>query len=256
MRVGLVLSGGGARGIAHIGVIKALEEAGITFSAVSGTSAGSIVGALYAYGYKPDEIMGIIKEVKAFRFLQPAMSWKGILKMDVLHKFLEKYLPENNFESLKIPLHVAATNVRTGITEFFSSGNLIGALCASSCIPVLFDPVVYEGELYIDGGILNNLPCEPLKNTCNVLIGSHSNPIGHDFDPKNARLVMERALLLAISCNVYSRRSQCDFFIEPLGLESYKVLDLTNMDDIYRIGYEQTLKQIEEQKIIERCNEF
>ncbi|MBL6448883.1 patatin-like phospholipase family protein [Fulvivirga sp. 29W222] len=253
MKIGLVLSGGGARGIAHLGVIKALQEAGINFSEISGTSAGSIIGALYSHGYSTDDILSIVKEVKAFRFLQPAMSWRGILKMDVMHKFLEQLMPHNSFEALKIPLHVAATNLRTGMTEYFSSGKLIGAVCASSCIPVLFDPIEFEGELYIDGGILNNLPYEPLRKSCDVLIGSHSNPIDHNFEPKNARLVMERALLLAIGCNVYNRSSQCDFFIEPLGLETYKVLDLTNIDDIYRIGYEQAIKQIEEQKITETC---
>lgn len=251
-KVGLVLSGGGARGIAHLGVIKALEEAGITFSAVSGSSAGAIIGAFYAQGYTTDEIVCIIKEIKTYHFLQPALSWKGILKMDVLRKFMEKHFRVNTFEELSLPLHVAATNLKTGITEFFSKGDLISALCASSCIPVLFDPVEHEGQLYIDGGILNNLPVEALKDHCDVLIGVHTNPIDHDFDPKNAKLVMERALLLAISCNVYSRRRTCDFFIEPKGLETFKVMDLSSIDVMCEIGYTQAVKQIEELQIINK----
>ena len=251
-RIGLALSGGGARGVAHLGILKALEEYNIGFCALSGTSAGAVVGALYSYGYTPDEILGIFKEIKAYKLLKPALSWRGILNMDVLYQYLKKYMPENTFKALKIPMHVAATDVRSGKTTYFNEGDdLVGALCASSCIPVLFDPVKYNDRLYIDGGILNNLPCEPLRDNCDVVIAAHSNPIDEDFDPKNARVVMERALLLAISCNVYCRREQCDFFIEPLGLETYKVMDINSIDKIYNIGYEQAMKQIEEQKIAE-----
>jgi NTE family protein len=84
MKLGLVLSGGGARGVAHIGVLKAIEEMGVKFSMVSGTSAGSIVGALYAYGYPPDEIFKIIKSMSIFKSVRPAWTWAGLLRMDGL----------------------------------------------------------------------------------------------------------------------------------------------------------------------------
>ncbi|UII25847.1 patatin-like phospholipase family protein [Fulvivirga maritima] len=247
MKVGLVLSGGGARGIAHLGVIKALEEAEINIDFISGSSAGAIVGAMYTYGYQVERILEIVKSIKTFKFLQPALSWTGILKMDVIRKFLELHL-KDDFEHLKKPLYIAATNVNTGKTEYFNKGPLLSAICASSCIPVLFDPVLHNNKLYIDGGILNNLPVEPLEGKCDIIIGSHCNPIDHDFDPKNAKLVMERALMLAITCNAYSRRSACDYFIEPKGLESYKVLDLSNIDAIYKIGYECAKEKIEKIK--------
>lgn len=247
--VGLVLSGGGARGVAHLGVIKALEEAGITFSAISGSSAGAIIGAFYANGYSTDKILSAFKEIKTYHFLQPALSWKGILKMDVLHNFIKKHLQEAAFDTLRIPLYVSATNIRTGLTEVFNSGDLVNSLCASSCIPVLFDPVEHEGQLYIDGGILNNLPVEPVQDKSDVIIGIHSNPVDPDFEAKNAKLVMERALLLAISCNAYSRRRLCDFFIEPKGLEKYKVMDMGCIDEMYEIGYTEGVRQINELRI-------
>lgn len=255
MEVGLVLSGGGARGIAHLGVMKALEEAGITFSVISATSAGAMAGALYAHGYSIAEILNIIKTIKPFRFLKPALSLKGFLTMGSMQSFFRKHLPHNSFEALKIPLHVAATNIRTGKTDYFTGGDLTGALCASSCIPVLFDPVKYNDEFYLDGGILNNLPVEPLKGQNKVIIGCHANPIDPDFNATNARLVMERALLLAISCNAYNRRDDCDFFIEPHGLEKYRVLDLANMDQLYKIGYEQAVQQIKVLRIKEKLQD-
>ena len=109
MKIGLVLSGGGARGVAHIGVIKALEEMGLQFSCVAGTSAGSIIGAMYAYGYKPLHILEIIKEISIFKSVRPAWTWSGLLTMDGMKDLLFKYMPNNSFEKLKIPLTIAAT---------------------------------------------------------------------------------------------------------------------------------------------------
>jgi NTE family protein len=250
--IGLALSGGGARGIAHLGVIKALEELNIKINLISGTSAGAIIASLYAYGHTTDDILSILLDIKAFRFLQPAMSTKGLLKMDVMYKLLQKHLPEGTFDSLKIPTYIAATNLRLGETKYFNEGDLISAICASSCIPVLFKPIEIEGELYIDGGILNNLPIEPIREKSDILIASHSNPIDNNCEPKNFRFVMERALMLAITRNVYERKPQCNFFIEPKGLEPFKVLDISKAKEIYKIGYHEALRQIEEQKLLEQ----
>ncbi len=250
--IGLALSGGGARGIAHLGVIKALEELGIKINFLSGTSAGAIIAGLYAYGHKVEDILRILLELKTVKFLQPAMSTKGLLKIEVMYKLLKKHLPENSFESLKIPTYIAATNLRLGETKYFNEGDLVLAICASSCIPVLFKPVEIDKELFIDGGILNNLPIEPIRDKVDVLIASHSNPIDRDFAPKNFRFVMERALMLAITRNVYERRPECDFFIEPKGLESFKVMDINKAQEIFEIGYTDAFKQFEEQKLLEQ----
>ncbi len=245
-QVGLVLSGGGARGIAHLGVIKALEEDGIKPDIISGCSAGAIVGALYAYGYSTNDILKILLDLKAFRLLQQALNTTVLLKMEIIHKFLEKHLPENDFQSLKIPMVVAATNIRTGRSEYFQDGDLALAICASSCIPVLFDPVEYNGEKYIDGGILNNLPVEAIRNKTKMVIASHSNPIDTDFEYKNVSAVMQRALMLAVTQNVNLSAKKCDFLIEPKGLEPFKVMDIGSAKEIFRIGYQEAKKQIEE----------
>ncbi len=250
--IGLTLSGGGARGIAHLGVIKAFEEHGVSFDIMSGASAGAMLGALYSYGYSVNEILKIILDLKAFKFISPAMSTKGLLKMDVIRKFLESYLPENSFNKLKIPLSIATTHIRTGTTKYFEEGDLIGIICASSCIPVLFQPVTLEGDLYIDGGVLNNLPTEIIRDRCDILIGSHSNPIDRNFEVKNARFVLERALMLSITRNASESAKLCDIFIEPEGLEPFKVMDLNKAKEIFGLGYKATIKLINEQKLIEK----
>jgi len=166
MKIGLTLSGGGVRGVAHLGVIKALEESGFQFARVSGASAGSIIGAFYCNGYSTDEILEIIEKTSLYKLVRPALSWRGLLKLDNAVKGFKTYLPHDSFEGLKTPLHIAATDINKGETKYFHEGPLLKVIQASSSIPVVFDPVNINGSVYIDGGILNNLPVEPLLGIC------------------------------------------------------------------------------------------
>jgi NTE family protein len=109
LKIGLALSGGGVRGISHLGVLKALDELGIRPTKVTGSSAGTIAGAMFCQGYKPEEVLKIIVETNYFRFMRPAISWKGILRMESLADLFKVYLPHNDFSQLQIPLTVAAT---------------------------------------------------------------------------------------------------------------------------------------------------
>ena len=240
MKIGLVLSGGGARGVAHIGVLKALDEMGIKFSIASGTSAGSIVASLYSYGYKPDEIFDIIKNLSIFNSVSPAWAWAGLLKMDGLEALLIKYIPENNFSALKIPLTVAATEIRKGRTHYFSEGELIPAIVSSCSIPAVFNPVSFKGGLYVDGGLLDNLPVLPIRDKCDFIVGSHCNHISPEFDPKNLKLVIERSLLMAISSNTLVSRQMCDVFIEPTRMDRFSSFDIGKAQEIFDYGYQFT----------------
>ncbi len=240
MKIGLVLSGGGARGVAHIGVLKALDEMDIKFSIASGTSAGSIVASLYSYGYKPDEIFDIIKNLSIFKSVSPAWAWAGLLKMDGLESLLIKYIPENNFSALKIPLTVAATEIRKGRTHYFSEGELIPAIVSSCSIPAVFNPVSFKGGLYVDGGLLDNLPVLPIRDKCDFIVGSHCNHISPEFDPKNLKLVIERSLLMAISSNTLVSRQMCDVFIEPTRMDRFSSFDIGKAQEIFDYGYQFT----------------
>ncbi|MBC7919916.1 MAG: patatin-like phospholipase family protein [Ferruginibacter sp.] len=246
MKIGLALSGGGARGIAHLGVLKALLEQGIQPAMISGVSAGAIAGALYAAGYHPDEVLEIIISTNMFRFLRPAMSRVGILKMERTDELYLKYLTGNEFEKLNIPLIVSATNLNLGETVYFSRGELIKPLQASSCIPVLFEPVRFNGNTYVDGGILNNLPVEPLLDTCDFIIGVHTNPYDTQQKLTSVRAVMERSLLLAVHYNVKERVKRCDLFIEPGDLRRFATFDLAKGREIFDIGYQHTMKLVDQ----------
>jgi NTE family protein len=227
MKLGLVLSGGGARGVAHIGVLKALEEMGVKFSVVSGTSAGSIVGSLYAYGYSPDEIFALIKSLSIFKSVRPAWTWAGLLRMDGLQELLLKHIPENSFEKLKLPLTVAATEIRKGRIEYFTSGELIPAVLSSCSIPAVFNPMSFKGGLYVDGGLFDNLPVRPIRDACDKIVGLHCNHITQDFDPNSLRTVIERSLLMAINANTLVSKALCDVYIEPPNMSKYVCFDIS-----------------------------
>jgi NTE family protein len=237
MRIGLALSGGGARGISHIGVLKALEELGVNISVIAGTSAGSIVGSLYAHGYKADEIMSIVMETKLFRSMRPAWTWTGLLSLEGLQDVLKKYIPHNQFQSLKIPLTVVATDIRKGKAEYFSEGDLIPAVLASCCVPAVFNPIALRGNTYVDGGLTDNLPASCIRDQCNLLIGSHCNYIADGFDIKNIRSIIERSLLIAINGNTMISKQNCDILIEPPDVGSYSGFDLGKAKALFESGY-------------------
>jgi len=241
MKIGLALSGGGARGVAHVGVIKALEEVGLQFSSMSGTSAGSIVGALYAYGHTPDGIMEIIQQISIFKSVRPAWTWAGLLTMDGMRDLLLKYMPSNSFQALKIPLTIAATEIRRGEIHYFTEGELVPAIMASCSIPAMFKPMSYRSGLYVDGGVFDNLPSRPLIGTCDIIVGSHCNQIPGEFDATSMKAVVERTLLMAINANTMTGKAFCDVVIEPPSLGRFGGFEIAKAREIFDIAYTFTL---------------
>ncbi len=156
---GLVLSGGGARGFAHIGVLKAAELMGFRADVVAGTSMGAIVGALHAAGKTADEILAIARGVTWRDIIDLSPLGGGLLKGDRLAAFLSLHLPKT-FEELQKPLAVTTTDIESGQQVIHTRGDLIGAVRASSCFPGAFEPVELDGRILMDGGIVNNLPVE------------------------------------------------------------------------------------------------
>ena len=251
--IGLVLSGGGARGAAHIGVVQALEELGVKATRISGTSAGSIVGALYAAGYSPQDMLKIVSQVTIFNSVRPSLAPGGLLTMDGFQELLRKYLPAD-FSELKRPLTVAAVELKLGQVTYFDSGELIPAIVASCSIPGVFSPMIHRGAPYVDGGILDNLPAYPLHRKCDVLIGSHCNRVTPWFDVTNMKVVIERSLLMAVGANTLQSKEMCDVVIEPSGLDKYSAFDIGKAKEIFDLGYKFTrenLKPAQLQKILD-----
>jgi NTE family protein len=245
-KIGIALSGGGVRGISHLGVLKALVEVGIVPTKVSGTSAGAIAGAMYCQGYSPEEILKIIVETNYFKFMRPAISLTGILRMTAMETLFRLYFKHNDFAQLKTPLSVAATDIKKGKVMYFSEGELIKAIMASSCIPGMFDPIVIGDRYFVDGGVLNNLPVEPLEGICDYVIGVNCNQLPEETNIRNMKNLIERSVIMAMNYNVYSRKSKCDYFIEAPGLGKFGVFDIKKAPELFQAGYDQTMRVIEE----------
>jgi len=155
-RVGLVLSGGAARGFAHIGLLRVIERAGIQVDVIAGTSMGAILGAFYANGYSAEKIYELAKSI-SWRDIIDFSFGSGLFKGVKLHTFLAAHLPET-FGELQKPLVISTTDVETGEEVFIFQGDLVTAVRASSCFPGAFEPVVFNGRTLADGGIVNNIP--------------------------------------------------------------------------------------------------
>ncbi len=241
-KYGLVLSGGAARGFAHIGVLKALHEKNIYPEIISGTSAGAIVGAFYADGYEPEEILEIFNRKKLLDLFRATIPRHGFFRINGLHNLLKDNLRSKNIEDLKKKLIICATNIYEGKAEYLYEGNLVDAVIASASIPVLFEVKKIDSIAYIDGGIMDNLPVEPVKNSCKKLIGVHVNPLGKIDQVKGVASVAERAFHLAVASSLESKKSQFDIFIEPPLLIKFGILDLKKKEEIFQIGYEEAMK--------------
>ena len=166
-KLGLALSGGGARGLAHIGVLKSLEEAGIQPDYLAGTSMGGVIAAGYASGLSPEELEQIADEHSAARKLlrmaDPAIKHNGLFQGGRLLKFFEQYLNGSTFDDMRIPLTLVAVDLNSGQEVHLREGSVIEALRATVSVPGLLAPVERDGQRLVDGGLLNNLPVDVVQ---------------------------------------------------------------------------------------------
>ncbi|WBV54801.1 patatin-like phospholipase family protein [Chryseobacterium sp. Chry.R1] len=245
--IGLTLSGGGMRGIAHIAVLKALEEFNLKPDIISGTSAGSIVGAFYSFGKTPDEMMEIVKSTTFFSRSYLKLSKNGIFSSNFILKLFTDHFPEDDFKILKIPVYVAATEMTHGIVSFFSEGPLFQPLLASSSVPFILPPVRIGEKIYVDGGVLDNLPIEPIIDKCDFLIASHVNSISYDELKKMSLLKeFDRILHLAIAKSVYSKVNSCKIFLDPPKMTKFSLFNKKYMDEMFQQVYEYTCAELED----------
>lgn len=233
-----VLSGGGARGIAHIGVLQACRESGIVPSAISATSAGALLGAFIASGLTPHECTSILREEWQLHRTRWKLLRGELLTQRRIGEFLQTYLPCKQFEDLRIPFFVSATDMERGGQRVFSSGDLIPVLLAASAVPVIFPPVVIDGTPYVDGGLSNNLPIEPFERDRSDVIAVYVNPLPPFSAQRSLRRTLDRTFHLSFRELVMRSAKGCHLYIEPPELSSFGMFDLSKGAQIQRIGYE------------------
>jgi len=249
VRIGIALSGGGARGIAHIGVLRALEEQGLFPEVLSGTSAGAIAGALYASGNGPDRMMEFVKDASILKIFKVSFPYSGLAKLTYLKDRLAKFIEVDGFEALQKKLFVAVSNLNTGECKIIEEGPLFQAIMASSAIPLVFQPIEINGQQYVDGGLLENLPVRPLVYAdVDLIIGVNVMPLV-DAPGKSVQSVFgiaTRCFELSIQGNTRPNVEFCDIFIEPKRVHAYNIFQFNKYQEFYDIGYETAVAQMPE----------
>lgn len=242
----LALSGGGARGIAHLGVLAALEELELPVGRLAGVSSGAIAGAFYAAGFPPREILRLFMGINITRLTRMAFSRYGLLQLDAVQQLFARHLgPDRTFGDLNIPLTLVATDLTEGASVYFSDGPLIPPLLASSAVPVLYRPVEYQGRQLVDGGLLNNLPVDALLGRGLPVVAVSCIPPNRAVRVTSFRSLVERTLNLVINANSTLSKLQCDLLLEPPELRTYRPLDYRRGQELFDIGYHYTLAQAE-----------
>lgn len=244
-KLGLVLGGGGARGIAHLGVAKALYENGLKPDVISGVSAGSIAGLMLASGLEPRYIFEKITSNGFFNFTKIVFPKTGLFSLEGLLDFLKREVNAETFEDLQTDFWVAVSNITKGRVEYLNEGPLFKTVMASSSIPVIFEPVTINGSVYVDGGLFDNLPVEPIKNDCETLIAVNLTPHKTDAVIDSLFQVAFRTFHLSIESNTIKSKKLCNIVIEPDNIDNYDLLHLKDADKIFEIGYSSALKAIE-----------
>ena len=233
-RIGLALGGGGAWGVAHVGVLSALQELNVPISYLSGSSSGSIVGALYAGGVEGGELESFGRDYSwrdtARLTYFPKM---GLATNDRLVSYLKEKIGVPDFENLRIPFYIPATHLSSGRLRFFHQGPVLPAVRASCAVPGVFSPVEIDGELYCDGGLLNKIPCKILKEAGADLVIAVELSSSGQKPPANIFEVINRALDIALVGQVRLDLQSADLIIRP------------DVDDISEFGFDQNKVLIE-----------
>lgn len=224
--------------MAHVGVWKYLQEKDYRIKAVSGTSAGAIIGAFIADGWKPADVEALILEHIHKLPVNHHHLKQGLLNVQFLKDLLQSNLRSKNIEDLRVPFYANATNYETGVGVTFSSGCILDAVIASASIPIVFPPVIIKGLPYVDGGLSCNLNVRPLKQYTEPVVGVFVNPLS-SYDPlRPLKAQSDRVVHLVLREMMLGNIALCDVYIEPAALKEYTVFDVKDLAAIAEIGYE------------------
>ncbi len=245
MKITLSLSGGGLRGAAHVGAIKFLEEQGIEVTAVSGSSAGAIVGLFLAAGLKSDDMLAFLKSLEKKELFAWASGAVGVFKMERLENKLRETLSIDDYSDLKIPLYTCVTNIDTGEFSYINRGDAIAYTIASSTITPLFEAKKIGENSYIDGGFSDNLPVKALKDYYEKSLAININPLrGENLSTFKSLAI--RSILIMIRSNSVGAKTLADAYFEVKGVANMHLFDFDEIEMAYEAGYNELKEQWEE----------
>ena len=243
-RLGLALSGGATRGIAHVGAIKALQDNGIQIDFLSGTSIGALVAALYAFGIPIADIHRQALEMSWLKISSFKISKSALLSNKIIGDIIEDFLKDANIEDAPIPLAIVTTDIARGEKVVLRSGNVSRAIMASTSIPGIFAPIKIDGRLLVDGFLVENVPLSPLREMgADVTVGINLASLKEYREPGGIINIIMNAFDIAIDANISLSRREADVLISPK-LSETSLSNATYSSDLYDEGYKTTLLAI------------
>jgi NTE family protein len=243
-KIGLALGGGAVLGAAHIGVIRALEEMDVEISYVTGTSIGAFVGALYAFGYTSKDIEEIALKLSWMDISGLALFESGLLSNAKLGKLLGESLGEKKIEDADIPLGVIATDITSGDKVVLDKGPVAQAVMASTCIPGVFGPVKCDGKLLVDGGIVENIPIDTVKNMgADYVIGVDLNASKAYVKPDSILDVILNSFHFILKAAAKYQTEDADILITP-DLSKFNMVNTDQIEDLIEQGYKDAKEQL------------
>lgn len=248
-RIGVALSGGGARGFAHIGAMHAIQDLGLSPDVVAGVSAGSVVATFYSAGLidrNNDKLLELFTGGKFTDFARPVIPREGFFSMEKFIHRLEKTVPYKNIEDLPIKTIVCATDLDAGTKAVFERGALAPRVAASCCVPIVFEPIEIDGCRYVDGGVLRNLPAYAIRHLCDFLIGVNCSPMGDSAPAKGIVDIAKRSYRLISKNNITSDLEMCDVVVTLSETANHQTFDLHDLELLVESGYLSTLKQLKD----------
>lgn len=232
--------------MAHLGVLQYLYEKGYKIEAISGTSAGAIIGAFIADGFHPAEIGELIlTHIKRLPVNRHHLKQQGLVNVNFLKDLVRNNLRTKRIEELPTPFFANATNYATGRGATFTTGPILDVVIASASIPIVFPPMMIEGIPYVDGGLSCNFNVEPLKKYAFPIIGVFVNPLV-PYDPAASVIAQsDRAIHLTLREMILETIPLCDVFLEPPDLKDFTVLNVKSLPVIRDIGYQFAKQMLE-----------
>ena len=235
--IGLALGGGAALGVAHVGVLKALEEMAVEVRIVSGTSIGAFVAALMALGVPTNRMREIAHEMDWLDVAKLSISRYGLMSNEKLRKLLRKEVGDATFEDTIMPLAIVATNISNGKKVVIQEGDIATAIMASTALPGLFTPVNWEGQLLVDGGLTENVPITPLYSMgAKITLGVDLIFKRHYGKPNNIVDVLTNAIDIAINNGNLMQLRKADALILP-DLSQFAIFRNEDIDALIQAGY-------------------
>lgn len=237
--VGLALGGGAAKGIAHIGVLKAFEEEGVRISYLSGTSIGALVAAYYAFGKTTDEILGVGEQLSFKRMTSFSLLKKGgFFTTDAIREMIIEDLGDVDIENAIIPLAICTTDIVSGEQVVIEKGNLANAVCASVAVPGVFSPVEIDGRKLVDGGLVENVPVSLAESLgAGIIVGVDLNGVKRYPEPSGMIDVLGNAIDICMDLKTRDQLKQADIILS-LDLTHYSRADNTDcIEQLVMEGY-------------------